>query len=143
MGLAPSKAGKIRQTGDEMRSYIQTSKAPQAIGAYSQAVKVNDTVYVSGQIPLDPQTQKMVSDNFREQAVQVFKNIKAIIEESGGELGDIVKVNASLTDLSNFAALNEVMEEFFEKPFPARAAVQVAALPKASLLEVEVIAVID
>ncbi|MBB5211674.1 RidA family protein [Microbulbifer hydrolyticus] len=124
------------------RAVIKTDKAPAAIGSYSQAVKVDNTIYLSGQIPLVPETMELISDDFREQAVQVFKNLKAVCEAANGSLDDIVKLNLYLTDLSNFATVNEVMEEVFTKPFPARAAVGVSELPKGAQFEAEAILVI-
>ena len=113
---------------------IATDKAPQAIGTYSQAVKVGGTVYLSGQIPLDPATMQMVSDEFEAQVVQVFDNLTAVCEAAGGSLKDIVKLNIFMTDLSNFATVNEIMGRYFEQPYPARAAIGVKQLPKDSLV---------
>lgn len=124
------------------RAVIKTDKAPAAIGSYSQAVKVDNTIYLSGQIPLVPETMELISDDFREQAVQVFKNLKAVCEAGNGTLDSIVKLNLYLTDLSNFATVNEVMEEVFTKPFPARAAVGVSELPKGARFEAEAVMVI-
>ncbi|WP_295802574.1 RidA family protein [uncultured Microbulbifer sp.] len=124
------------------RAVIKTDKAPAAIGSYSQAVKVDNTVYLSGQIPLVPETMELVSDDFAEQARQVFNNLKAVCEAANGSLNDIVKLNLYLTDLSNFATVNQVMEELFAKPFPARAAVGVKELPKGAQFEAEAIMVI-
>lgn len=121
------------------KQIISTNKAPQAIGPYSQAVKVGDAVYLSGQIPLVPETMEMIAGGIQEQAAQVFKNLAAVAEAAGGTLNDAVKVNISLTDLNDFAAVNEVMASVFAQPFPARACVQVAALPKGAEIEVEVI----
>lgn len=121
------------------KQIISTENAPQAIGTYSQAVKVGDTVYLSGQIPLDPGTMTMVEGGIVEQATQVFKNLAAVAEAAGGTLNDAAKVNISVVDLSCFAQVNEVMAQFFVQPYPARACVQVAALPKDALIEVEVI----
>lgn len=121
------------------KEIIATEKAPQAIGPYSQAVKVGDTVYLSGQIPLVPETMEMVTGDIQAQAKQVFSNLAAVAEAAGGTLNDAVKVNISLTDLNDFAAVNEVMADVFAQPFPARACVQVAALPKGAQIEVEVI----
>lgn len=112
------------------KAVINTEKAPAAIGPYSQAIKAGNTVYLSGQIPLDPATMELVSDDFEAQARQVFINLKAVCEEAAGSLGEIVKLNLYLVDLDNFAVVNKVMEEFFDKPYPARAAVGVKALPK-------------
>ncbi len=116
---------------------ISTDKAPAAIGTYSQAVKIGTTVYLSGQIPLVPDTMKFVSENFRDQAVQVFKNLKAVCEAAGGELQDMVKVQIYLTDLGQFAVVNEVMADFFREPYPARAAIEVKGLPKGAQIEID------
>lgn len=116
---------------------IATDKAPQAIGTYSQAVKVGSTVYLSGQIPLDPKTMTMVSDDFAEQVVQVFENLTAVCEAAGGKMSDIVKLNIFLTDLSHFATVNEIMSRYFQQPYPARAAIGVKELPKGSLAEMD------
>ncbi|MCS2607870.1 Rid family detoxifying hydrolase [Halomonas dongshanensis] len=124
------------------KAVINTDKAPAAIGPYSQAIKAGNTVYLSGQIPLDPATMEIVSDDFEAQARQVFSNLKAVCEEAAGSLGDIVKLNLYLVDLDNFAIVNRVMEEFFAAPFPARAAVGVKALPKGSQVEAEAVMVI-
>ena len=124
------------------KAVINTEKAPAAIGPYSQAVKAGNTVYLSGQIPLNPETMEIVSDDFEAQARQVFTNLQAVCEEAAGSLGDIVKLNLYLVDLDNFAIVNKVMEEFFAMPFPARAAVGVKALPKGSQVEAEAVMVI-
>jgi len=124
------------------KAVINTEKAPAAIGPYSQAIKAGNTVYLSGQIPLDPDTMEIVSDDFEAQARQVFTNLQAVCEEAAGSLGDIVKLNLYLVDLDNFAIVNKVMEEFFSMPFPARAAVGVKALPKGSQVEAEAVMVI-
>lgn len=116
---------------------IATDKAPQAIGTYSQAVKVGSTVYLSGQIPLNPETMEMVSDEFDAQVVQVFENLTAVCAAAGGSLNDIVKLNIFMTDLSNFATVNEIMGRYFEQPYPARAAIGVSQLPKGSLVEMD------
>ncbi|MGI2170078.1 RidA family protein [Shewanella sp. MF05960] len=116
---------------------IATDKAPQAIGTYSQAVKVGSTVYLSGQIPLDPKTMTMVSDDFAEQVVQVFENLTAVCDAAGGKMSDIVKLNIFLTDLSHFATVNEIMSRYFQQPYPARAAIGVRELPKGSLVEMD------
>jgi reactive intermediate/imine deaminase len=116
---------------------IATDKAPQAIGTYSQAVKVGSTVYLSGQIPLDPKTMTMVSDDFAEQVVQVFENLSAVCEAAGGKMSDIVKLNIFLIDLSHFATVNEIMSRYFQQPYPARAAIGIKALPKGSLVEMD------
>ena len=119
------------------KEIISTTNAPAAIGTYSQAVKVDNTVYLSGQIPLVPATMEMVSDDFRAQVVQVFENLTAVCEAAGGSMKDIVKLNIFMTDLSNFATVNEVMANYFEQPYPARAAIEVSALPKASQVEMD------
>lgn len=124
------------------RQIIHTDNAPAAVGTYSQAVKVGNTVYVSGQIGLDPKTMQL-ADGFAAQAEQVMDNIAAICEASGGSLADVVKFNVSLTDLANFNALNEIFVKRLTAPYPARAAVQVAALPKGAVVEIEAILVID
>lgn len=121
------------------KTIISTASAPVAIGTYSQAVKVDHTVYISGQIPLDPETMEMVSDDFSTQARQVFANLIAVAEAAGGQLSDAVKLNVYLTDLDDFAALNEVMSEIMQQPFPARAAVQVAALPRGAKVEIDAV----
>ena len=125
------------------KTTITTEMAPAAIGTYSQAVRVGLTVYLSGQIPLVPQTMVLVEGGFDEQASQVFRNLSAVAAAAGGTLDNIVKLTVYLTDLSNFQAVNEVMEEFFNAPFPARAAVGVAELPKLAQVEVEAILVFD
>ncbi len=121
------------------KEIINTDKAPPAIGAYSQAIKVIDTVYISGQIPLDPVTKKLVSDSFEEQAHRVFANLTAVAQASGGSLGDSVKLTVYVTDLANFSVLNDVMTEYLAAPFPARATVEVAALPMGALVEIDAV----
>ncbi|MBY6064448.1 RidA family protein [Pseudidiomarina sediminum] len=116
---------------------INTENAPAAIGTYSQAVKIGTTVYLSGQIPLVPETMEFISEDFRAQAVQVFKNLTAVCEAAGGELQDMVKVQIYLTDLGQFPIVNEVMAEFFKTPYPARAAIGVKALPKGAQIEID------
>ncbi len=125
------------------RTIISTPNAPQAIGTYSQAVKVDNTVYISGQIPLVPETMELVEGDFAANAHRVFQNLAAIAEAAGGSLADTVKLNVFLTDLSNFATVNEVMAQYFHKPYPARAAVQVAALPKGVTVEMDAVLYID
>lgn len=124
------------------KAVINTEQAPAAIGPYSQAIKAGNTVYCSGQIPLDPATMELVKGDFAAEARQVFTNLKAVCEEAGGSLGEIVKVNLYLVDLDNFATLNQIMEEFFSAPFPARAAVGVKSLPKGAQVEAEAVMVI-
>jgi reactive intermediate/imine deaminase len=121
------------------RAIIETELAPAAIGPYSQAVKVGNTVWISGQIPLDPATMTVVEGDISAQAQRVFANLQAIAEAAGGSLNHAVKINISLTDLGDFDAVNTVMKSFFAEPYPARACVQVAALPKGVAIEVEAI----
>lgn len=123
--------------GNIMKTIISTDNAPSAIGTYSQAVKVNNTVYLSGQIPLVPETMTVISDDFTEQTHQVFKNLVAVCEAAGGNINDMVKVNIFMMDLANFATVNEVMSLYFAQPYPARAAVQVSRLPKDVLIEID------
>jgi reactive intermediate/imine deaminase len=124
------------------KAHIFTEKAPAAIGPYSQAVKVNNTVYLSGQIPLDPKTMMLVEGDIQRQAKQVFANLEAVCEAAGTDLSGIVKLNIFLTDLSNFATVNEVMTTLFEQPYPARAAIGVKALPKGAEIEMDAVVVI-
>ena len=119
-----------------MKTIISTPNAPAAIGTYSQAVKVDGTVYLSGQIGLDPASMQMV-DGIEAQIHQVFKNLSAVCEAAGGSLADIVKLNVFLTDLGNFAKVNEIMGQYFQQPYPARAAVGVASLPRGALVEAD------
>lgn len=121
------------------KTIIATDKAPQAIGTYSQAVKTGNTVYLSGQIPLIPETMEMVIGDIREQINRVFQNLQAVCEAADGSLADIVKLNVFLTDLSDFPIVNEVMAEYFVEPYPARAAIGVAALPKDAGVEMDAI----
>jgi reactive intermediate/imine deaminase len=120
------------------RTIIASPHAPAAIGTYSQAVRVGDTVYMSGQIGFDPATMQMV-DGIDAQIVRVFENLKAVAEAAGGSLADIVKVNVFLTDLANFARVNETMARYFSEPFPARAAVGVKELPRGALVEADAV----
>ncbi len=126
------------------KEIISTDKAPQAIGTYSQAVKVvsassASTVYMSGQIPLVPETMEMVEGDIKLQIHRVFKNLLAVANAAGGDLSDIVKLNVFLTDLSNFPHVNEVMAEYFQQPYPARAAIGVSALPKNADVEMDAV----
>lgn len=121
------------------REVISTEQAPSAIGTYSQAVKVGDVVYLSGQIPLVPDTMAMVDGGTEAQIVRVFDNLRAVAQAAGGDMADIVKLNIFLTDLGCFATVNEVMARYFEAPFPARAAVQVAALPRGAEVEMDAV----
>jgi reactive intermediate/imine deaminase len=125
------------------REIIKTDKAPQAIGTYSQAVKVDNTVYLSGQIPLVPETMEMVDGDTQAQIRRVFDNLRAVAQAAGGDLGDVVKLNVFLTDLANFPIVNEIMAEYFAEPYPARAAIGVAALPKGAGVEMDAVLVID
>ncbi len=125
------------------RTIIQTDQAPAAIGTYSQAVQYGSTVYLSGQIPLDPATMQMVNETFEAEVHQVFTNLRAVAEAAGGSLAKIAKLNLYLTDLAHFAAVNEIMAEYFQAPYPARAAVGVAALPKGARVEADAVLVLD
>ncbi len=122
---------------------VQTDKAPQAIGTYSQAVRTGDTVYLSGQIPLIPETMEMVEGDMETHIIRVFDNLTAVAEAAGGSLADIVKLNIFLTDLSHFPLVNEVMARYFNTPYPARAAVGVAALPKDAGVEMDGVMVLS
>jgi reactive intermediate/imine deaminase len=122
-----------------IKEIIQTNQAPQAIGTYTQAVKVDHTVYLSGQIPLVPETMTIIEGDIAAQITQVFDNLKAVAEAAGGDLGDIVKLNVFLTDLSNFPIVNEIMGHYFQAPYPARAAIGVAGLPKNADVEMDAI----
>ena len=119
------------------RTPIHTPRAPQAIGTYSQAIRAGGTVYLSGQIPLDPATGELVSGDMEAQVRRVFENLKAVAEASGGDLSQLVKLNVYLTDLGHFALVNRVMAEYFAQPYPARAAVGVAALPRGAAVEMD------
>ncbi len=124
------------------KTIIETNQAPQAIGTYSQAVKIDDTVYLSGQIPLIPETMEVIEGDISVQIKQVFDNLNAVATAAGGHLFDIVKLNVYLTDLSHFPIVNEIMSEYFDKPYPARAAVGVAALPKGAGVEMDAVMII-
>lgn len=125
------------------KAIISTTKAPEAIGTYSQAVKVNGTVYLSGQIPLIPESMTLVDGDFSAQCNQVFKNLSAVCEAAGGTLKDIVKLNIFMTELSNFATVNDIMATYFQAPYPARAAVGVKELPKGAMVEMDAIMVVS
>lgn len=125
-----------------MRTIISTPSAPAAIGTYSQAVRVDDTVYLSGQIGLDPVSMQLV-DGIEAQIHRVFRNLSAVCEAAGGSLSDIVKLNVFLTDLGHFAKVNEIMGQYFQQPYPARAAVGVAALPRGALVEADGVLVLS
>ncbi len=124
------------------KQIISTDRAPAAIGTYSQAVKVGDTVYLSGQIPLDPASMEVVEGGIVEEISRVFDNLSAVCEAAGGSLQDIVKLNIFLTDLSNFPTVNEVMAKYFEQPYPARAAIGVKELPKGVGVEMDAVMVL-
>jgi len=124
------------------REVIHTDKAPQAIGTYSQAVRVGDSVYLSGQIPLVPETMEMVEGNMEAQIRRVFDNLSAVAVAAGGSLADIAKLNIFLTDLTHFPLVNQVMADYFQEPYPARAAVGVATLPKGAQVEMDAIMVL-
>jgi reactive intermediate/imine deaminase len=124
------------------KSVISTDHAPAAIGTYSQAIRVGDTVYLSGQIPLVPGKSELVGSDIRAQITQVFDNLKAVATAAGGTLADVVKLNVFLTDLTNFPIVNEIMAGYFSQPYPARAAIGVAALPRGSAVEMDAIMVI-
>lgn len=124
------------------REIISTDKAPKAIGTYSQAVKVGDTVYLSGQIPLVPATMDMIEGGIEAQVRQVFDNLQAVCEAAGGTLADIVKLNIFLTDLGHFGMVNTIMAEYFREPYPARAAIGVASLPRGAAVEMDAVMVL-
>ena len=121
------------------REIIQTDRAPQAIGPYSQAVRSGNTVYLSGQIPLVPETMELVAGDIAVQIRRVFDNLVAVAEAAGGSLADVAKLNVFLTDLGNFAVVNEIMADYFQPPYPARAAIGVAALPKGAQVEMDAV----
>jgi reactive intermediate/imine deaminase len=124
------------------KTIINTADAPQAIGTYSQAVKVDNTVYISGQIPLDPASMEVVEGGIDAQITRVFDNLKAVAAASGGSLSDVVKLNIFLVDLGNFPTVNEIMAQYFDEPYPARAAIGVSALPKGVGVEMDAVLVI-
>lgn len=119
---------------------ISTANAPAAIGPYSQAVQIGNMLYTSGQIPIDPATGAFVEGGIKEQTVRVFENLKAVLAQAGTDFSSVVKVNVFLTDLADFAAVNELYSTYFQKPYPARSCVQVSGLPKDALVEIEMIA---
>ena len=121
------------------RKVVHTDRAPAAIGTYSQAVRIGDTVYMSGQIPLDPASMELVQGDMEQQINRVFDNLRAVAEAAGGTLADIVKLNIYLTDLSHFSLVNQVMARYFDEPYPARAAVGVAQLPKGAAVEMDAV----
>lgn len=130
-------------SGNTNRQVISTNEAPQAIGTYSQAIRAGNTVYLSGQIPLVPETMEIISDDIAKQIHQVFKNLSAVAFAADGSLNDIVKLNVFLTDLSHFPIVNEIMAEYFNEPYPARAAIGVAALPKDAYVEMDAVLELD
>ena len=125
------------------RQIISSKDAPKAIGTYSQAVKVGGTVYLSGQIPLDPATMELVEGDIGAQIRRVFDNLRAVCQAAGGDLADIAKLNIFLTDLGNFGIVNEIMAQYFQQPYPARAAIGVASLPKGSAVEMDAVMVLE
>ena len=124
------------------KQIIQTDRAPAAIGTYSQAVRVGDTVYLSGQIPLDPVSIQLVNGSIDDEIHQVFKNLSAVAEAAGGSLGDLVKLNVFLTDLTHFAKVSEIMAQYVPQPYPARAAIGVASLPRGARVEADAVLVL-
>lgn len=124
------------------KTVVNSNAAPQAIGTYSQAIRIGDTIYLSGQIPLVPATMQMEAGDMRAQIVRVLENLRAVAQAAGGDLADIVKLNVFLTDLAHFPLVNEVMSEYFRAPYPARAAVGVAALPRGAAVEMDAIMVL-
>lgn len=125
-----------------MKQKIHTEHAPQAIGPYSQAIKTGNTIYFSGQIPLDPKTMALCATDFKEQTKQVFTNMAAVAKAAGGDLNSIVKLTIYLVDLANFAVVNETMQHFFSEPYPARTTLQVSALPKEAQIEIEAVMIV-
>ncbi|MDF1796576.1 MAG: RidA family protein [Coxiellaceae bacterium] len=125
-----------------MKTIVSTENAPAAVGTYSQAVRAGNTVYMSGQVPLDPATMKVVDGDFKAQTRQVFENLKAVAEAAGGSLADIVKLNVFIIDMAVFPQVSEVMGDYFEEPYPARACVAVAALPLGVPVEMEAVMVL-
>lgn len=125
------------------KQIIRTDQAPRAIGTYSQAVRVDRTVYLSGQIPLAPETMELIEGDMSAQIRRVFDNLRAVAQAAGGDLSDIVKLNVFLTDLNDFALVNQIMADYFQEPYPARAAIGVAALPKGAKVEMDAILVLD
>lgn len=125
------------------KEVVSSNKAPQAIGTYSQAIKVGNTVYLSGQIPLVPGMMEIEKGDMRAQIARVFENLKAVANAAGGDLSDVVKLNVFLTDLGHFPLVNEVMSKYFQQPYPARAAIGVAALPKGAQVEMDAIMVLE
>jgi reactive intermediate/imine deaminase len=142
-GIIPESGTNLAQENNMTRTIISTDKAPQAIGTYSQAVKCGNTVYLSGQIPLDPASMQLVEGDMRAQIRRVFDNLAAVAGAAGGSLNDVAKLNVFLPDLGHFALVNEIMAEYFSQPYPARAAVGVAALPKGAQVEMDAVMELD
>ncbi len=140
--LSPAFNVQLQHDSAMKKTIIKTSAAPAAIGTYSQAVKVGNTVYLSGQIPLDPASGEMVAGEMRAQIARVFDNLAAVAKAAGGGLQDVVKLNVFLTDLKNFPQVNEIMAQYFKEPYPARAAVGVAALPRGAQVEMDAVMVL-
>jgi len=141
--LHPRIAGPGSRGQPEMtKQIIKTDKAPQAIGTYSQAVRVGETLYLSGQIPLVPETMELVEGDIQAQIRRVFDNLQAVAIAAGGSMADLVKLNVFLTDLTNFSLVNEVMAEYLTEPYPARAAIGVSALPKGAAVEMDAVMVL-
>ena len=138
----PSKRREEQGQTPMSRKAVHTDRAPQAIGTYSQALAVDRTVYLSGQIPLDPESMEIVAGDTRAQVEQVLANLEAVAAAAGGSLGDVAKLTVYLTDLGDFSTVNEVMAEHFEEPYPARAAVEVAALPRGARVEIDAVLVL-
>jgi reactive intermediate/imine deaminase len=132
-----------RETDSMSKQIIRTDQAPRAIGTYSQAVRVGQTVYLSGQIPLVPETMELIEGDMAAHIRRVFDNLRAVAQAAGGDLSDIVKLNVFLTDLNDFAQVNQIMAEYFQEPYPARAAIGVAALPKGAAVEMDAILVLE
>ena len=138
-GYTPRAYAELRLHRTMTKQIISTPDAPAAIGIYSQAVRVGNTIWVSGQIPLDPATKELIKGDMEAQVRQVFENLKAIVAAAGADFDDVVKATVFLTDLNHFGLVNKVMAEYFREPYPARAAVGVAALPRGAQVEVECI----
>src|SRR5439155_7082306 len=139
----PPRVNAAQEEQSMSRQTIHTERAPQAIGTYSQAVRAGDTVYLSGQIPLDPETMQLVTGDIEAEIRRVFENLKAVAEAAGGSLANAVKVNVFLTDLSHFAKVNDIMATYCTQPYPARAAVGVAQLPRGARVEIECVLYLD
>jgi reactive intermediate/imine deaminase len=130
---------KMEETSLSQKQIISTANAPAAIGPYSQAIRIGNLVFLSGQIPLDPESMELVGDDIEAQTIRVLENMKSVCIAAGGELQDIAKLTIFLTDLADFAVVNETMKHYFDAPYPARSTVQIAALPKGAAIEIEAI----